>query len=145
MGYARNHLLRDFDWSIIGPSEPRGGDLVPRHVIHAHPAAAKARPATHALDVIEYFEAMRFSAETIVEAQPSFAYVRAAGALSKVDEAGVTAIVASAANHDAFADDIAFAVGGTSRVPLRLLPTVSASFLARLRTALAARGVPLAD
>jgi SAM-dependent methyltransferase len=142
-GYVRNHLLREFDWSVVGPSEPRGGDLVPRHVIHARPASQKPRPTMYSLDVLEYFEAVRFSSETIVEAQPSFAYVRASGALPTVDEAGVASIVASEANFNALANDIAFAVGGTQRVPLRLLPSVSAPLLDRLRAGLAARGVPL--
>jgi SAM-dependent methyltransferase len=144
-GYVRNHLLRSFEWSVIGPSEPRGGDLVPRHVIHARPAPEAPRRATFTLDVLEYFEAVRLSSETIVDAQPSCAYVRAAGGLARVDEAGINATLAQEADFNAFVNDIAFAVGGVQRVPLRLSPTVSAPLLGRIDAALAARGVALAD
>jgi hypothetical protein len=144
-GYVRNHLLRSFEWSVIGPSEPRGGDLVPRHVIHARPAAAVNRQSTYTLDLMDYFDAVRLSSQTIVEAQPSYGYVRAAGEFKQIDEAAVSALVSSDTDFNAFVNDIAFAVDGIQRMPLRLLPTVPESLLSRIHSALAARGVALAD
>jgi SAM-dependent methyltransferase len=144
-GYIQSHLLRDFTWSIIGPSEPRGGDLVPRHVIHARPGPLTARPAAYTLDVLDYVEALRLSSDTIVDSQPSYAYVRAAGSLTSIDAHAVDALLADENHFNAFANDIAYAVAGARRVPLRVLPSLSAPLLNRLRTALTGRGVALAD
>jgi SAM-dependent methyltransferase len=144
-GYVRNHLLRSFAWSVIGPSEPRGGDLVPRHVIHAQPAPEAPRTSNFSLDVLEYFDAVRLSSPTIVEAQRSCNYVRAAGTLSTVDESGVRAVLATEEDFNAFISDIAFAVEGAQPLPLRLAPTLSAPMLDRIRAALAVRGVTLAE
>jgi SAM-dependent methyltransferase len=142
-GYLRNHLLQSFDWKVIGPSEPRGGDLVPRHVIHAVARTARQRAPYYSLDILEYIHAMQYSSQTIVESHPSFNYVRRSASLNELTEDAILTLLDAPADFRAFVDDIAFAVAGYQSIPLRLMPSISKSGLERIRHALVAKGVPI--
>ena len=140
-GYVRSHLLRDFDWRVIGPSEPRGGDLVPRYVLHARPSCQQSRNNHYTVDVVDYFRALKLSAETIVESQPSFNYVRHIGAIGEVTDGAIETVLANADSFEAFADDLAYAVAGIQKMPVRLLGPISITGTGKISRALARRGV----
>ena len=141
LGYVQNHLLRGFEWKVFGASEPRGGDAVPRHVIHATPREAVARPHYYSLDVADYLRKVRQSADNIVPAQKSYEYVTALGKAPFLMDDFIYDILAGAKNFDAFVDDIAFAVAGRDSRPIRISEQSAPKLHRRLIDALSVRGL----
>ena len=139
-GFAEGHLLREFDWKVVGQSEPRGGDNVPRYVIHARPSTG-ARSTTverncYQLDLLEYCEGLALSAETIVPSMPSYDYVSRLGQCSNITSAHVKSVLSSDTDFQIFVEDLLFAIGDGGPVNLTLHRTVPESILERLADAL---------
>jgi SAM-dependent methyltransferase len=141
-GYLKRHLLTQFDWAIEGASEARGGDDVPRFVIHAKPSTSPHTAASgYSVDLVQYMRGVALSAETIVPAQPAYAYVSSLKGQASVSRELVDTMLRSASWFEKIADDMAFAVGVGSPLRLVLLPTVDSTLLRRLEQALRQRGV----
>ncbi len=128
-GYVANHLLRSFTWSIVGKSEKRGGDPVPRVVIHAAPGPVRLERDAYHLDLLEYARCLALSAESIVAVMPSYSYVTALGSASSLSAQEVEALLADPQRHAAFMSDLLFAIGLRRPARVTLAPTLSASFL----------------
>ena len=139
-GYLRNHLLVNFDWRVVGDSEPRGGDDVARYVIHARKAAPQTRAASHTLDLKEYSAGIALSAETVVDAQPASAYLRnwQGKVTNHVDILEQT--LKDAVLLDKFVTDLAFALEPSKGLPIDVLPTMTPDLIARVLAQLAMRG-----
>ncbi len=142
-GFVRSHLLRQFDWKIIGPSEPRGGDAVPRYVVHAVRGAGEKNPPPtfFQVDVIEFAQCLALSAKTIVEKMPSYSYVKALGNMPQINKESVEALLSDNANFSNFACDLLFALDGQSHRAIKFYNSVSPSLLQSLAAALAAKNV----
>ncbi|QJB25651.1 class I SAM-dependent methyltransferase [Limnospira fusiformis] len=112
-GFVKNHLLAGFNWRLNGESELRGGDNIPRYVIHAIPKPdAVARSATiwH-LDIQEYAACLALSASTIVKNMPSFNYVQQLGSISpEFTSDNLIPILSAPDNFEPFVDDLVFAL-----------------------------------
>ncbi|HEX6189557.1 MAG TPA: hypothetical protein VFZ40_15860, partial [Pyrinomonadaceae bacterium] len=142
-GFVEGHLLREFDWKVVGPSEPRGGDNVPRYVVHATPSpgvlSAALEENCYQLDLVEYFEGLALSAETIVPNMPSFNYVSRLGQCSKITSAQVESVLSSDKDFPVFVDDLLFAIASGGSMNLTMYRTVSEPLLERLADALCQR------
>jgi SAM-dependent methyltransferase len=142
-GFVDGHLLREFDWKVVGPSEPRGGDNVPRYVVHATQSPSALSDAfeenRYHLDLVEYFEGLALSAETIVPSMPSFNYVSRLGQYSKITSAEVESVLSSDRDFPIFVDDLLFAIGDGGPVNLTLHRTVPEPSLEKLADALCQR------
>lgn len=131
-GYLRRHLLVNFDWSIVGPSEPRGGDNVPRSVIHAKKLARKAsRSQLHTVDLLEYAQGLAFSASTIVKEQPASAYVPRLGGVGDV-AATLTQILDDPQLAQRFVEDLAYALEPGKSMPISIARTLPHAPLTRV-------------
>jgi len=123
-GYLRNHLLMGFDWRVYGPSEPRGGDDVPRFVVHARKHQECPRSPTQTVDLLEYAAGVALSATTIVDTQPAQAYVRRWLGTDGSDRATLEAILRDRSLFPLFVTDLAFALEPSRALPIKLLPTI---------------------
>jgi len=139
-GYLRNHLLASFDWKVHGPSEPRGGDEVARHVVHASKASRGARAASHTVDLVDYVRGLSWSARTIVAKQPAYAYVNAL-IPGQSDAALVETLLADSAKCELFLDDLAFALAPSQPRPVQFAASVKPDSLAVARNGLRHRGI----
>lgn len=142
-GFATSYLLRNFDWKIIGPSEPRGGDNVPRHVIHAVRSAAQSENTKpFYVDLLEYAHGLALSSQTIAPAQPSYDYVRALGQ-TPINRASLETLLANNAYLAAFTNDLLFALQGFGPVKVQFNTSVSATLLQSITSVLSAKGVSI--
>lgn len=112
------HLLREFHWKVFGPSEPRGGDNVPRHVIHAVPGGTLQEQNSYQFDLVEYAKGLALSSETITQGMPSYGYVRQLGAYPNMTSAAIASVLSIESHRAAFMDDLLFAIG--ERRPLEI-------------------------
>jgi SAM-dependent methyltransferase len=113
-GFVKNHLLTGFNWKLNGESELRGGDNIPRYVIHATPKdpdfVTRSATVWH-LDIQEYAACLALSASTIVKNMPSFNYVQQLGLISpEFTSENLIPILSAPDNFEAFVDDILFAL-----------------------------------
>lgn len=76
-GYLARHLLRGFNYTLLGPSVNQGGDPLDRYVVHASRKNGDVpqRPV-HEVSMKEFVGAVGLSAPTIHDQQPSAVYVR---------------------------------------------------------------------
>ncbi len=141
-GYLRRHALTSFDWKVHGPSEPRGGDEVARHVVHAVKSSRRERMPFHTVDLVEYARGLSWSANTVVDAQPAHRYLRRlTPGIATVQ--GVEALIDDDATRELFFDDLAFALAPSQALPVRLAPSVSLRHLASTKAALGRRGLAI--
>ena len=140
-GFLSAHLLREFDWTVIGPSEPRGGDNVPRHVIHAVPGKASREQDCYQLDVVEYVQGLGLSAETIVPEMPSYSYVRQLGQSPNITPDEIASVLATESHFSAFITDLLFAIGARRPMNLAVHKTVPEVILGPIVRALREVGV----
>lgn len=76
-GYVARHLLRGYEFELVGPSINQGGDPLDRYVLHCRAgSAAPAERPIHKISLREFVGAVGLSAATIHSEQPSAAYVR---------------------------------------------------------------------
>lgn len=122
-GYLKRHLLNGFDWKIVGESEMRGGDNVPRYVIHATPSGARTADGTYQLDLVEYLLAARQSSSTIVEAQPSFAYVSSLAQVENIDTGVLVRMLSDTATFDRILADVEHCLKGLDLETLNIKST----------------------
>jgi SAM-dependent methyltransferase len=108
--FVQRHLLTSYKWRIIGPSEQRGGDDIPRYVIHANRSSAAPREITWRLDIMEYASCLALSGDTIVPKMPSFNYVRQLSDIATDMTPEEVARILSNENFDAFVNDLLFAL-----------------------------------
>lgn len=139
-GYLRNHLLTGFDWRVIGDSEPRGGDDVPRFVVHARRSTAQPRWPQHTLDLLEYASGIAMSAATVVDAQPASAYLRRWKGDVPRDAATLESVLRDPALLPLFVTDLAFALQPSKTLPVELLPTIAPDLNAAVAQALCLQG-----
>ena len=137
-GFIRNHLLRDFDWAVKGESEMRGGDDVPRYVLHARPAGSEKDTGVFTLDVLDFFAAAKQSANTIVESQPAYAYV--APLKEAVPDADcVSKALSDEQIFDLFRSDLDFCLKAIKPSVVRLRDTLAPEVISRIAAVLAQR------
>lgn len=140
-GFTQDHLFRQFDWEVVGSSEPRGGDPVTRHVLHAWPAAKHPRNSDYHVNLLEFAQCLALSAETISIKQSSYDFVRALGEIGQLTPQNIEKIL----NHDLFfnefVENIAFAVGKQRPISIRLTPSVEESLCTRVSKALQSLGI----
>lgn len=135
-GFVDEHLLREFKWKIIGSSEPRGGDNVPRHVIHASPARAFEEKDCYQVDLMEYAQGLALSAETIVPGMPSYSYVRQLGPCSNITPEALVSVLSNESHFAAFMDDLLFAIGDRRPMTLTVDSRISDALLGQVANAL---------
>jgi SAM-dependent methyltransferase len=132
-GYVRKHLLPAFDWSIVGESEPRGGDDVPRYVIHARKSPLVARHPRHTVNLLEYAQGVAMSAKTVVDAQPAAPYVRALGSGSSGMTPELLRSVLTNSNWlELFMTDLRFALHPSKTLPVALVPVLDAALMSTI-------------
>jgi SAM-dependent methyltransferase len=136
-GFIRNHLLVDFDWAVKGPSEMRGGDDVPRYVVHARPSGAEKDDYVFTLDILDFFAAAKHSASTIVEGQPAHAYVAPLKDVSIPDAAYVSKVLSDDDIFDLFQTDLDFCLKAVNPSVLRVYDTLDPEIMSRVVAALA--------
>jgi SAM-dependent methyltransferase len=119
-GFLQRHLLRNFDWKVIGPSVEQRGDPIRRYVIHGKRAASANQDPDYRLDFVEFAKALSLSSQTIRSEQPSFGYVTALGGRSEINEESLEEIFAADAARGAFLDDVAFSLKGCRGAKLRV-------------------------
>jgi hypothetical protein len=138
-GFVKRHLLKDFQWVVKGASEMRGGDRVPRYVVHAQPVRNQNDEGTFALDLCDYFAAAKYSAETIVESQPAYYYVAPLKNAVSIDGAYVSAVLSRQTVFDVFQADLDFCLQAVNPMLLRLHNTVATSVLSKIASSLSGR------
>jgi SAM-dependent methyltransferase len=139
-GYLRNHLLTDFDWQIIGESEPRGGDHVTRYVVHARKTTPRPRSSVHTLDLIEYASGLSMSADTVVDAQPASQYLRRLKGGGPQDAAWLDTVLRDPALLSGFVRDLAWALEPSRSLPIVLLPGLARDLTQDVASGLSAYG-----
>lgn len=141
-GYLRNHLLVDFDWRVIGDSEPRSGDNVARYVVHAFKTyTPRTRTSHHTLDLLDYAAGIALSSETIVDSQPASAYLRTWCGSSRKDHSLILAqILGQPHLFELFLTDLAYALEPSKMIPIRIIPNLSSELLDPICTGLLAHG-----
>ena len=143
VNFLRHHMLADFDWKVIGPSIVQGGDPIPRFVVHAHKktAGSSLPDSGFRLCPVEYARALALCAPTIQQSQPSFAYVKALGALpAPATPERIEQVLRDEAAMACFADDIAYALSNYDN-RLAVKATLSGDAMARLAETLQAKGI----
>jgi SAM-dependent methyltransferase len=137
-GFIRNHLLVDFDWTVYGASEMRGGDDVPRFVLHARPAGLERDNNIFTLDVVDFFLGAKESSYTIVESQPASAYVSPLKYVELPDAEYVSRVLSDYKLLELFQADLDFCLNAVNPAVLRIRqniePRVLADIEARVRT-----------
>jgi len=113
--YVTRHLLVDFEWSLLGPSNNQGGDPLDRYVIHARnwKEGGNTRPV-HQLCLLEYARNVAISAPTIVDEQPAATYVRElgrAGASEGELISALSSVCMDSEKLEVFAGDLVGALG----------------------------------
>jgi SAM-dependent methyltransferase len=140
-GFLERHLLREFEWKIVGSSEVRAGDPIPRVVIHATPGKKRAPERTYQLDLLAYVRCLKASAETIVPAMSSYEYISRLGRCSVIREEDLQTIFSSSDTCAAFADDLAFALSTQRPASLKLCSSLPAAVLDPLISALREKNI----
>lgn len=138
-GFLRNHLLVDFDWAVKGTSEMRGGDDVPRYVVHARPFGSEKDDGVFSLDILDFFAAARQSANTIVESQPAHAYVAPLKDVPRPDADYVSEVLSDDGIFDLFQADLDFCLKAVRPSVLRLHETLAPKIISRVESTLAQR------
>jgi SAM-dependent methyltransferase len=141
LGYLRNHLLSGFRWEVIGPSELRGGDEVPRYVVHARKAAGVETRSLHTVDLLEYASGVALSGDTIVDAQPAATYVRHLARSKEKFSAVLEDILHDPGTRSRFAEDLIFALEPSKGVPVALCPVLNPSTMLTVSEQLRSGGV----
>ena len=135
-GFVNDHLLRRFSWEIIGPSEHRGGDDVPRYVIHATPKDSPDEQCVYQLDLLEYAQCLMLSAATIVSSMPSYNYVVNLGKYANIASDNLVSILSTESNWKAFVNDLLFALGEQRPLRLQIQRSMPETFIVKLAQAL---------
>lgn len=141
-GFLTRHLLRGFDWKIVSDSVARGGDPIKRFLIHAKRGVAKSQVDAFQVDIEEFARCVALSAETIVEAQPSYGYVRDLGRRGDITSQVLSRVLEDPGSFGAFVDDLSFAVGAQRPVVVRLRGSDS-SLVAKVGRALEEKGIAI--
>lgn len=130
-GFIRNHLFCDFDWAVNGASEMRGGDDVPRYVLHARPSGSEKNTDVFTLDVLDFFAAAKQSANTIAESQPAYAYV-APLKEAMPDADYVSKVLSDEETFELFRSDLDFCLKAIKPSVVRLRDTLAPEAISRI-------------
>lgn len=130
-GYIKNHLLSGFSWSIVGESEPRGGDNVDRVVIHANKIGGWVRGSAkiHRLDLLEYCTGLCQSLGTIAKSHDSTAYMRSEGMSPALGEPFLDYVFGQPALAAFFLRDLLFALHPSRMYDFELAGNVNENIL----------------
>lgn len=131
-GFIRNHLLCDFEFEVKGLSEMRGGDDVLRYVLHARPSGPEKDNDVFTLDILDFFNAAKQSAQTIAKTQPAYAYV-AALKETEIDEEFVSQALSNHKIFDLFKSDLNFCLDAINPSVIRLHDNLSPEILSRIQ------------
>ena len=141
-GFVKRHLLRSFDWEIVGGSVARGGDPIDRFLIHARPGAEGVPEDSFQVDMTEFARCLALSADFISPTMPSYHYVRQLGACGEITPGKLAAILGEADAFNAFVNDLAFAIGSQRPATLRVRGA-SGGILAKVCEELGKRGITI--
>jgi SAM-dependent methyltransferase len=131
-GFINNHLLLDFEWNIIGDSEMRGGDDVPRYVIHASPSDQEAENKCFNIDVLDFFSAAKQSALTIIQKQPAYEYVSKLKDSFVIDGDYVSKLLADPNIFSIFMNDLNYCIDSVEMDELILHETIDLKIIDKI-------------
>lgn len=143
LGYLEHHVLSSFSFNVFGLSEPRGGDEVTRHVVHARKSLPRPQRSFHVLDLLEFFQGLAGSAGTIIDAQPAHEYVKRLPPNQPVPLELLESILAEPRLRELFITDLAFALEPSRNLPVHIRPTVSPVILNEIVNGLRGYGLSI--
>lgn len=135
-GFLSNHLMEGLSWQLLGKSERRGGDDVPRWVIHASPAEPRFPTPSYTIDLVDFFQAAQVSSRTIQLNQPSYGWVSRLPELSAIDETTVASLMTDEATFERVVAELKFATRGLKAKPIQIVENLPRSILDRLSVAI---------
>lgn len=141
MGYLHNHLLIDFEWKVYGNSEPRGGDQVPRYVVHAKKRNARGeRVPFYTLNLLDYANGISMSADTVAPSQPATEYLKYLKPNQIVSPEELHRIFQTNTLLELFLIDLLFALEPSMNKPVRIVPVLDQSLLDTIASTLNSNG-----